>query len=323
MENIFQGSSMISVTSVPMLLLGIFMIASYTIYPIAVIIPGWLTYKRVFKLYGTFFIFFIVYIVTLVLGVEYREADSLLDLLPMIGHFDVWFRVLICVVILMKSLLCYFGLRFYVKKHNNRYKHWLQGYMSIVFINTIAFLLMFVYNNQHANTTYYFLSITCSFFIIYKELFSRLVVAPESQNTNVQPEKETGSQPVTPIEAPESASSPLWNQIEAHMKQKEPWRNPDLTISMLANAVYSNRTSVSTKIHEAGYENFYDYIAHYRIREFCLQAEKGQISTIIDTFYMVGFKSRSAAFNQFKRQMNMTPSEYLKNLKLAQSNIRN
>lgn len=306
-----------------MLLLGIFMIASYTIYPIAIIIPGWLTYKSVLKLYGTFFILSVLYILTLIVGVEYREANSFLELLPMIGHFDVWFRVLICVVIFVKSLLCYTGLRLYVKKHNNRYKYWLQGYMAIVFINTIAFLLMFVYNNQHANTTYYFLSITCSFFIIYKELFSRLIVGPEPQIIHAQSEKEIGSQPVTPIEAPESASSPLWNQIESYMKQKEPWRNPDLTITMLANAVCSNRTSVSTKIHEAGYENFYDYLAHYRIREFCLQAEKKQVTTIIDTFYMVGFKSRSAAFNQFKRQMNMTPSEYLKNLKLAQNNIQN
>lgn len=88
-----------------MLLLGIFMIASYTIYPIAIIIPGWLTYKRVLKLYGTFFILSVLYILTLIVGVEYREANSFLELLPMIGHFDVWFRVLICVVIFVKSLL--------------------------------------------------------------------------------------------------------------------------------------------------------------------------------------------------------------------------
>lgn len=112
--------------------------------------------------------------------------------------------------------------------------------------------------------------------------------------------------------SPEIQENPLWLKLEKVMAEHELWRDPDLTASMMVNRMHTNRTSFSNAIKDGGYDNFYDYLAHYRIQAFCQKADMEDIENLQDAFFEVGYKARTTAFNQFKKIKGMSPSEYIK-----------
>lgn len=84
------------IVSADMLLLANFMVISYIMYPVEVISPGWLNLSRIIGLYSVWLFFLLVYVITLVAGVNYTQYASVLDMLSDAGNFNVWFRLIMC-----------------------------------------------------------------------------------------------------------------------------------------------------------------------------------------------------------------------------------
>lgn len=91
---------------------------------------------------------------------------------------------------------------------------------------------------------------------------------------------------------------------------------PDFTLAKLAKQADSNTTYVSQVINEHYGTSFSNVLSGCRIREACrrMSDESGQYShiTIEAISTGVGFKSRTAFINAFKREVGLTPSEYLR-----------
>jgi YesN/AraC family two-component response regulator len=157
--------------------------------------------------------------------------------------------------------------------------------------------------------------------VAYHELFVRLFIVPETtQNIRTRINSELKKQPILNADNEQNAEfvnrkqecDKQFERLEKHMTDSETWRNPNLTLPLLAYEVESNRTTLSRCISNAGYETFYDYLAHYRIKCFCELALAGKINNINDTFFEVGFRNRSTAYNQFRKIIGVTPSDYIK-----------
>jgi AraC-like DNA-binding protein len=72
---------------------------------------------------------------------------------------------------------------------------------------------------------------------------------------------------------------------------------------------------VSKLIHERFGKSFTDLVNEYRVREFVIRAGSGDYSahSILGIAFDVGFSSKSAFNNAFKKITGKTPSEFRKN----------
>lgn len=89
----------------------------------------------------------------------------------------------------------------------------------------------------------------------------------------------------------------------------------DFTVARMAKLAESNTTYVSQAINEKFGVAFSNVLGSYRIREACRRmndTEHYGNQTIESISEGVGFKSRTAFSNAFKRETGLTPSEYLR-----------
>ncbi len=89
----------------------------------------------------------------------------------------------------------------------------------------------------------------------------------------------------------------------------------DFTLNQMAKLVDSNTTYVSQAINEEYGMTFSNVLGSFRIKEACRRInESSQYDnlTIEGIASNIGFKSRTAFINAFKREVGLTPSEYLK-----------
>jgi AraC-like DNA-binding protein len=91
---------------------------------------------------------------------------------------------------------------------------------------------------------------------------------------------------------------------------------PEFTLAKLAKQANSNTTYVSQVINERYGQAFSNVLSSFRIKEACRrmsdESDKFGNMTIEGVATSVGFKSRTAFINAFKREVGLTPSEYLR-----------
>ncbi|MDD2315659.1 MAG: AraC family transcriptional regulator [Proteiniphilum sp.] len=292
------------------LLIANFMVISYIMYPIEVILPGWLNFSRIVKLYAFWLILLFVYIYTIYAGVQYTPYSSIPEMFAQAEKFEVWFRLLLCLFLLTPGLFVIFI--YYVKHHNNTDSVWLKKYATAFYINIIAFVLVLIFKEPLLHILYYYVSVGCSLYIVYMELFDRLLVKKvKNKQTDVEASQEEISS-VLETASLESQKSELTKRLDAYMHKNSAWRDPNLSLTRLASDLYTNRTTLAQAMHDSGYENYINYINKLRIDDFLRHIESGQSSNYQEAFFFVGFRSRSTALRNFKKYTGTIPSDYFK-----------
>lgn len=293
------------VISVPMLLLAIFMVISYIMYPIEVISPGYLNIWRIIKLYSPCIVLAIVYKICNLLGVNFPQYNSLLDMFPYLTRFDIWFRFMLAFFVFTPVFLI-FTIP-YTQRYNNTDRRWMIKYTICFIINTIAYIIILISDHIIIKTLYYYVSAGCSIYIAYMELFERLIkhqVSPECDVTDANNEE------LEYIETADEKQNPLCERIILHMKRTSDYRDPDISLNSMAISLFTNRTTLSKALRELGYANFNIYINSLRIEDFINRVKDEKPENYQDVFYNVGFRSRSTALRNFKQYTGKTPSEY-------------
>lgn len=298
------------IVSVPLMLVGIFMILSYLLYPIEVISPGWLNLKRLLKLFLPLLFLFIIFLISKSAGVEYSEHRSLCEMFPLSNRFETWFRLLIVVFIIITVPFIYFFP--YTVKYKNTDSIWIRKYVITLSINIVAYLLVLTFDDLIIHTLYYYISVGCSLFIVYMELFVRLIRKEEQKDSKIQH---------TPLDESTSKSRNeiLIENLDLYMEETYAWRNPDLTLGALSAALCTNRTSLAKVIQDGGHTNYTQYINSLRIKDFIKSVESNQSVNFQDAFFDAGFRSRTTALRQFRHFTGKIPSEYF--LEKAGENI--
>ena len=101
------------------------------------------------------------------------------------------------------------------------------------------------------------------------------------------------------------------------MVDEKPYMNSELRIGDLANALDVSSHSISYLLNQHYDISYYDFINEYRVDEFKrmiteMDSSKYTLSALAD---MCGFSSRASFFRSFKKNMGITPNEYIKSLK--------
>jgi len=102
--------------------------------------------------------------------------------------------------------------------------------------------------------------------------------------------------------------------LEEVMKNNQPYRNPGLSLTDLAEMTGTSPHSLSRVVNEGYGMNFNDFINAYRVEEFkrLVQLETYRNQTLLAIAFAVGFNSKSAFNRSFKKLEDCTPRDYLK-----------
>ena len=109
-------------------------------------------------------------------------------------------------------------------------------------------------------------------------------------------------------------SEEIWNTIQSVITKEKSYLNPEFRLNDLANSCRKSIHHISQVINEIEGISFSDLINKYRVEEAksLLTSEKANSFTILGIAYEVGFNSKTAFYNAFKKVCGVTPSEYKK-----------
>lgn len=104
-------------------------------------------------------------------------------------------------------------------------------------------------------------------------------------------------------------------ELLAVMRDKKPYLDNELTLTKLSEMLSIPQHHLSQVLNEKLNQNFFDFVNNYRIQEAkkLLVSPEGGMLTILAIAEEVGFNSKSAFNNAFKKVTNTTPSEFRKN----------
>lgn len=110
----------------------------------------------------------------------------------------------------------------------------------------------------------------------------------------------------------ERAQEEIYQQLKHYVTEHEPYLNPELTINQLAREASVPPRDLSRVINGKLGKNFLEFINEYRIQEAKKLLQGGKSGTVLDIAMAVGFNSKSAFYEAFKRVTNTTPTKYKK-----------
>ncbi len=97
----------------------------------------------------------------------------------------------------------------------------------------------------------------------------------------------------------------------------------DYSINNLSEDLHTNRNYLSQVINEKFNRNFNSLVNEQRVKEALriMTEEEGQRYTIEHVAGSVGYKSRTTFINAFKKYVGVTPSFYLRSVKLGKYSL--
>ncbi|MEM8926999.1 MAG: AraC family transcriptional regulator [Bacteroidota bacterium] len=119
--------------------------------------------------------------------------------------------------------------------------------------------------------------------------------------------------------APAADTSELNNKkrtLEKLFSEEQLFLDPELNLAQLSERLNMNRAEVSEIINSGFGKNFNDFVNAYRIEQFKQRLQKGdnkQLS-LVGLAFDCGFNSKATFNRVFKKEVKLTPTEYLKSL---------
>ena len=100
------------------------------------------------------------------------------------------------------------------------------------------------------------------------------------------------------------------------MDSQKPYRNPDLTLGELAQAIGLTTNILSQVINSHFKQNFYAFVSHYRLKETLELMNKPENAdkNILELAFTAGFNSKTTFNATFKKELGETPRSYRKRI---------
>ncbi|HCA07215.1 helix-turn-helix domain-containing protein [Chryseobacterium sp.] len=98
------------------------------------------------------------------------------------------------------------------------------------------------------------------------------------------------------------------------METEKPYLDDKLTLQKLAEQIHLPEKQLSLLINQHTGKHFFDFINEFRINDAkTLLKEQSQL-TVLEVLYEVGFNSKSSFYTAFKKETNLTPTDYRKSI---------
>ena len=103
-------------------------------------------------------------------------------------------------------------------------------------------------------------------------------------------------------------------KLDSLMSNEKIYLQNDITLSQVSDLLKTSTNNISWLLNNVYNSTFYDFINGYRIKEFLQKVKKNEhlSHTILALSMDSGFNSKSTFNKAFKREMNDTPSNYIR-----------
>lgn len=291
-------------------------------YPIEVISPGWLTFRRGILLFAPCWLLGLLLVCV---PIHFRELYSFGDLAGHIAEFNVWFRLLILFVCIVPYCFMLFYIPYNYKRSSANYR-WIFNYTVAVQCIGVFYILYMLTASTAVSMAHVACCILFGLLVTYQELFIRIDVPVEPaeeelplSSTSLQTEDAEDAETTTAVAEPEKSDCPsLWNELVRLMQHEEIWRNPDLSLENLAERLGTNRTTLTQVIRRESNGGYKEFVNRFRMEEFLKNVNTKTLPNIQAEFFKVGFRSKATALRHFKDYTGSTPTDYLR--KMADEN---
>lgn len=205
--------------------------------------------------------------------------------------------------------------------------------VNIIIAANIGALVMFffeVYSLSVTGTTYtneWYAYLFLGFVTYYLTICQTISVTHLSKLHFINPETaSTHEAPLIinpdPIEekTKDTNDVDIAERLTLHLTEAKPYLNPELTLTDLAKYLYTNTSSLSRIINDQFKLNFNELINTFRVKAVIarLQQKDYQSHTLISIAFDSGFNSKSTFNRAFKKNIGITPIEYVRKLQAAE-----
>lgn len=155
----------------------------------------------------------------------------------------------------------------------------------------------------------FFLAMNASFGYRFTKdwLFNR----PRVQEWKQRAPRASGMEKSTTL--PTAEAEQLMSNLQQLMDSEQVYLDPQLSLRGLAYRMSITDKKLSQLLNQHLHTNFYDYVNAYRIALFKekLHAGMGQQYSIVGMATECGFRSKSSFYRAFRKQVGLSPTEYL------------
>ena len=265
------------------------------LYAIEVMRPNWLKWRHLLLL---FLPLAFIFVLSMLFMGQFTALHSSADVWLHIGEPNVMLRMLFNALTL---LLCLSLLWLpYQWQKSSASRRWVITYVCFVFMISALFHTWTLTLWMPVHILH---NITPSLFIIYYtwfELHERILPVPMEETEKLPP-------PTTEF----APSDNLWHRIFDVLHNEQLWRNPDLSLDMLCERVGSNKDYVLQSFHNNTHTTFSDYVNRLRVDYMATELLAHPFQSHKELYFRAGFRSKTAAFTNFKKYKQLSPSEFL------------
>jgi len=110
-------------------------------------------------------------------------------------------------------------------------------------------------------------------------------------------------------------AEPIFAELDQIIQSQKLYQQPRFSLQDLAQHTGLSSKDISWAINEGCQLNFCDYINRHRIEEIKMRLNTEKESNLLDVALDAGFNSKSSFNKSFKKQVGITPSQYVQSVK--------
>lgn len=284
----------------------------FSIFPIASLKPGWMTFSRVVSLCIPILLITCIACCYEFFNGHYTTLKSFASIRENIGEQDVRVRLMLFVISVITPFVNF--LFPYMRRWipvRRKQSQAMSIYMMCFAIIMSGYIWLMLGTSGLCFNVF-------GYIVILPVLFLNILYLRNENPLSLPP------QPVEELEMKEIEAireievSPvvleLSNQMQSLMKHNKSFTNPQYSLQEFLNDLNTNENRLNKALHYDGFSGFRDYINFHRLQYFKEQARLQKNLTVKELMFLSGFTSRSSFYRYFASVEKMSPSEYMEML---------
>lgn len=302
-------------------------------FPAQILIPHWLTWKRIFLLLLPVVVMAgLYYGIMFLLGESPEKIRSFKMLRDSFWHFNVWFRF----VLLIVDIICVVYVLRWLTRHERKYTEWkknnvneaksldifLMPYYNYIVIGSFFFYMGVLFmGGRVAVICHGMFMIICFSYLFYKTLFydnssPKSFFGNQEQKTEAMQNVETTDNSLDDEEQKISEQNfedklPDYKDLlENWMNDERPYLFKDFKLSDVTSVLPLNRSYLSRVFNQGFGKNFSEVVRGYRVDYSKMLMKQNPRLSMREMADLCGFHSESAFIRAFKIVTGVTPNQF-------------